>query len=72
MLPPLSVTPKTPPMVGHPQKKRESLENIVVKMAEMQDKYAETLANLQRQQELALKQNEVALAQIKADAAKER
>ena len=72
MLPPLSVTPKTPPMVGHPQKKRESLENIVVKMAEMQDKYAETLANLQRQQELAQKQNEVALAQIKADAAKER
>ena len=48
MLSPLSVTPKTPPMVGHPQTKRESLDNIVVKMAEMQDKYAETLANLQR------------------------
>ena len=72
MLPPLSVTPKTPPMVGHPQTKRESLENIVLKMAEMQDKYVETLASLQRQQELAQKQNEVAVAQIKANAAKER
>ena len=55
MLPPLSVMPKTPPMVGHPQKKKESLHNIIVKMAEIQDKYAETLANLQRQQELAQK-----------------
>ena len=72
MLPPLSVTPKTPPMVGHPQTKRESLENIVMKMAEMQDKYAETLASLQRQQELAEKQNEVVLAQIKANTTKER
>ena len=62
MLPPSSVTPKTPPTVGHPQKKRESLDNIVVKMAKIQDKYAETLANLQRQQELAQKQTEVALA----------
>ena len=43
-----------------------------MKMAEMQDKYAETLASLQRQQELAQKQNEVVLAQIKADVVKER
>ena len=46
MLPLLSVMPKTPPTVGHPQKKRESLDNIDVKTAEIQDKYAETLANL--------------------------
>ena len=43
-----------------------------MKMAEIQDKYAETLANLQHQQEMAQKQTEVALAQIKADVAKER
>ena len=55
MLPPLLVTPKTPSTTGHPHKKRESLDNIVMKMAEIQDKYAETLANLQRQQELAQK-----------------
>ena len=61
MLPPLLVTLKTPSTLGHPQKKRESLDNIVMKMAEIQDKYAETLANLQRQQELAQKQTEVAL-----------
>ena len=72
MLPPLSVMPKTPSIAGCPQKKRESLDNIVMKMAEIQDKYAKTLANLQRQQEMAQKQTEVALAQIKTDAAKER
>ena len=41
-------------------------------MAEIQDKYAETLANLQGQQKMAQKQTEVALVQIKADKAKER
>ena len=53
MLPPLSVTSKSPSIMGHPQKKRESLDNILIKMAEIQDKYVETLANLQRQQEMA-------------------
>ena len=72
MLPPLSVTPKTPPTVGHLQKKRKSLDNIVVKMAEIQDKYTKTLASLQHQQELVQKQTEVVLAQIKANVAKER
>ena len=41
-------------------------------MAEIQDKYAKTLANLQCQQKLAQKLTEVALVQIKADTAKER
>ena len=72
MLPLLSGTPKTPSTARHPQKKRESLDNIVMKMVEIQDKYAETLANLQRQQEMAQKQTEVALVQIKAYVAKER
>ena len=35
MLPSLSVTPNSPSIAGHPQKKRESLDNIVMKMAEI-------------------------------------
>ena len=74
MLPRFSKTPKTPSALGPPQKKRkkDTIMSIAKQLVEMTQQNAASLATIQMQMKLAKQQTELALAQIRAENAKER
>ena len=74
MLPPLSQTRRTPCASGPPGKKRkrDTITSIAKQLAEITQQNAISLANIQKQAKLAQQQNELVLAQMRAENSKER
>ena len=74
MLPSLSQIPTTPCASGPPGKKRkrDTITSIAKQVAEITQQNAISLANIQKQAELAQQQNELALAQMRVENTKER